>query len=213
MCRVAEFLFLAVLGARLASTARGQTITEFTVPTAASSPHYIVAGPDGNLWFTEYIGNRIGQISTAGAVREFLVPTLQSGPWGITVGPDGDLWFTEQLAGKIGRITTAGAIAEFTISTFDSGPRGIAVGPDGNLWFTESSLSANKIGRISRSATSNPRGSTRPSPARRSLPNSLLRLQRNVQIYEAPAGSRAPGKNAPGELEAARQRHDETLLL
>src|SRR5262245_37930232 len=28
-------------------------ITEYTVPTVPGRPHAIVAGPDGNLWFTE----------------------------------------------------------------------------------------------------------------------------------------------------------------
>jgi IPT/TIG domain len=31
------------------------------VPTAGSNPSGIAAGPDGALWFTEYLGNEIGQ--------------------------------------------------------------------------------------------------------------------------------------------------------
>src|SRR5262249_44562520 len=38
-------------------------ITEYTVPTANSDPFGIAAGPDGNVWFTEYDGNQIGQLS------------------------------------------------------------------------------------------------------------------------------------------------------
>jgi virginiamycin B lyase len=38
-------------------------ITEFTIPTASSSPEGIVSGPDGNLWYTEHGGNKIGRIS------------------------------------------------------------------------------------------------------------------------------------------------------
>jgi virginiamycin B lyase len=55
----------------------------------------ITAGPDGNLWFTEYGGNKIGRITTAGVITEFPIPTDDSEPWGITSGPDGNLWFTE----------------------------------------------------------------------------------------------------------------------
>jgi len=33
---------------------------EFPVPTAGSAPVGITAGPDGNLWFTEFYGNKIG---------------------------------------------------------------------------------------------------------------------------------------------------------
>jgi len=39
------------------------SITEFPVPTADSGPWAITAGPDGNLWFTEYDGNKIGRIT------------------------------------------------------------------------------------------------------------------------------------------------------
>src|SRR5260370_26705818 len=35
-------------------------ITEFPVPTAGSAPRDMTTGPDGNLWFTEYLGNTIG---------------------------------------------------------------------------------------------------------------------------------------------------------
>lgn len=34
----------------------------------------IVAGPDGNLWFTEYDGDRIERITPAGVVTEYSVP-------------------------------------------------------------------------------------------------------------------------------------------
>ena len=37
-----------------AVVARGQVVTEFPIPTAGSAPFGIAAGPDGNLWFTEY---------------------------------------------------------------------------------------------------------------------------------------------------------------
>jgi len=37
-------------------------IREFPVLTANSQPADITAGPDGNLWFTEFLGNKIGQL-------------------------------------------------------------------------------------------------------------------------------------------------------
>ena len=36
------------------------TINEFPMPTANASPDGITAGPDGNLWFTEYEPTRSG---------------------------------------------------------------------------------------------------------------------------------------------------------
>jgi streptogramin lyase len=125
------------------------TINTFTVPTASSSPIGIVAGPDGNLWFTEYSGNKIGRITTAGVITEFAVPTASAAPQGIAAGPDGNLWFTESGGQKVGRITPSGVIAEYPFLTaHNSSSQGgsIVAGPDGNLWFTESGN--NKIGRI-----------------------------------------------------------------
>jgi hypothetical protein len=44
-------------------------VTLFTTGiTAAAQPFGIVAGPDGNLWFTEFFANKIGRITTAGVV-------------------------------------------------------------------------------------------------------------------------------------------------
>ena len=113
-----------------------------------SGPGSIVAGPDGALWFTEYLANNIGRITTAGAVTTYAVPTFDAGPSGITVGPDNALWFTEEnpSANKIGRITTAGKFTEYPLPTAQSYPGSIALGPDHALWFTETGT--NKIGRI-----------------------------------------------------------------
>src|SRR5262245_20144580 len=74
------------------------TIAEFTVPTADAIPNSITAGPDGNLWFTEYTtGNiGIGMINPAThAITDFPIPSANADPRGITAGPDGNLWFTE----------------------------------------------------------------------------------------------------------------------
>ena len=55
-------------------------------------PFGIVAGPDGALWFTNYIGNSIGRITTTGVVANYTGKGI-SQPGQITVGPDGALWF------------------------------------------------------------------------------------------------------------------------
>jgi streptogramin lyase len=129
-------------------------ITEFTAGiTSGSIPEGIAAGPDGNLWFTEFGGNRIGRITPAGVVTEFSAGiTSGSSPAGIAAGPDGNLWFTEFSGNRIGRITPAGVVTEFSTGiTSNSGPIGIAAGPDGNLWFTE--LDGNRIGQITPNGT------------------------------------------------------------
>jgi streptogramin lyase len=121
-------------------------------------PFDITAGPDGNLWFTEFTtGVRtIARITPQGVITEFpLAPNAANGPFGIAAGSDGNLWFTlsplSDAPGNsaIGRITPQGvAEPEFPLPD-GSVPLGIAAGADGNLWFTE--LDANKIGRITTS--------------------------------------------------------------
>jgi virginiamycin B lyase len=119
-------------------------VTEFPVPTPSSSPEGIALGPDGALWFTEYLANKIGRISTDGDITEFPVPSAGNLEQ-IVAGPDGALWFTDVSGNQIGRITTDGAVTEFPLPTTSSQPIGIAAGPDGAIWFAEAE---DRIGRI-----------------------------------------------------------------
>jgi hypothetical protein len=58
------------------ATAVAQSFTEYPIPTASSSPYGIVAGPDGNLWFTESGTNKIGKVTTTGAFTHYSIPTV-----------------------------------------------------------------------------------------------------------------------------------------
>jgi hypothetical protein len=62
---------LAPLG--LAARANATIVTEFGPLIASSGPTGIVAGPDGNLWFTELDGNRIARLNVE------LVPAVTTG--------------------------------------------------------------------------------------------------------------------------------------
>src|SRR2546427_4600664 len=131
-------LCLAVIASGAAPSAQARTrVREFPIPTQSSGPLGITAGPDGNLWFTEFSSNSIGRITTSGIITEFPIPTTNSGPIRITAGPDGNLWFTENFGNKIGRITTSGVMTQFPVPTASSGPWGITAAPDGNIWFIE----------------------------------------------------------------------------
>jgi serine/threonine protein kinase len=143
---LAGLVIVALAGGVIWFTAH-RSITAFPLPTANSSLGGIAAGPDGNLWFTEF-ANKIGRISTSGSITEFPVPTANSFPYGITAGPDGNLWFADDRSTNIGRISPSGTITEFPVSI---NSLGIAAGPDGNLWFTDAGGS--EIGRISPSGT------------------------------------------------------------
>jgi streptogramin lyase len=140
---------LVGLIAPAASAATSVTITEYSngIPSTAY-PDQIVAGPDGNLWFTDLSGS-IGRVTPAGVITQFPagLPTGEIAA-GLAVGPDGNLWFTDSLTGTsnglIGRMTPTGVATLFTagISAFTYG---IAAGSDGNMWFTEY---GRQIGRI-----------------------------------------------------------------
>jgi streptogramin lyase len=114
-------------------------VDEFPVPNPSSVPFGIVAGPDGNLWFTEDTGNKIGRITTTGGITEFGGLSPVSGPGDITVGPDGDIWFAESCTSQIGKMSTSGTVqGEWPTQTGGVGPQGITSGPDHNIWFSES---------------------------------------------------------------------------
>ena len=96
---------------------------------------HIVAGPDGNLWFTSsYTNNQIGRITPAGVITVFALPTPQSSPQDIIAGPDGNLWFTELGVNRLGRITPAGVITEFALLTSGVIVGPLTVGPNGTIW-------------------------------------------------------------------------------
>ena len=69
------------------------------------SPWGITAGPDGNVWFTEYFGDVIGRITPTGTITELPTPTQFSHPNEICQGPNGKLWFTESGVEQIGKLT------------------------------------------------------------------------------------------------------------
>src|SRR5262249_38165424 len=81
---------------------------------SGSDPNQIVAGPDGNLWFTDLENKTIGEITTSGKVTVYPIP---GGPAvAITNGPDGALWYTQNTQnGGIGRITTSGKVTYFGV--------------------------------------------------------------------------------------------------
>jgi streptogramin lyase len=152
------------------------SVTEFTAGvtpgfTANGRPDGITAGPDGNIWFTEFgvvcgeAANCAGQppgavarLNADGSVTEFtggVTPGFgsQGGPSGITTGPDGNIWFTEapDLGGAVARLNANGSVTQFVVPGFiaSGGPDGITTGPDGNIWFTDLGvLGPGGVGRV-----------------------------------------------------------------
>jgi virginiamycin B lyase len=128
-------------------------IREFPLPDTRNEPDLIAAGPDGNLWFTDYPydstnetydGGAIGRISPTGTFQEFSLPKSGISLGGIAAGPDRNVWFIEEklelqtdtyVSDTIGRITPAGVIREYPLPEPSGRSIGIVSGPDGNLWF------------------------------------------------------------------------------
>jgi streptogramin lyase len=90
-----------VATALFATTAAAATITEFPIGTPGShKPHYIEAGPDGNLWFTDRgSGGGIARISPAGEVFAPIGGTIDETD--LAFGSDGTLyWVGDSKRGK-----------------------------------------------------------------------------------------------------------------
>jgi streptogramin lyase len=125
------------------ATASTPVVTNFAPTDSAdiNVPLAIVAGPDGNLWFTNSGNNSIGTVTTAGTFTSYTGMGIST-PRGITVGSDHNLWFTN--ANAIGKITTTGTVTLYA-GTGISGPTAIAAGPDGDLWFNSNNGFIGKI--------------------------------------------------------------------
>lgn len=126
--------------------AQAITVNEYAIPTPNSNPFQIVAGSDGNLWFTESRAAKIGRITPSGMITEFPLPNPFSGVLGITAGPDGNLWFVTVLPGnnRIARLTTAGVITEFPLPNPSDSPYSLIAGRDA-LWYL---VAGRKIGKV-----------------------------------------------------------------
>lgn len=106
-------------------------------------PGRIVAGVDGNVWFTERASTllgegRVARIAPTGTIAELAGPFPDLG--GIAAAPDGNVWVAFGMEhpghGGLGRIAPDGGIVTLPL-TKTSRPTGeIVSGPDGNLWAT-----------------------------------------------------------------------------
>jgi streptogramin lyase len=143
-------LILGALAWLLPCGLAAQAVIEFPLGGSNGQPTGITAGPDGNLWFIDWLGH-IDRITPGGVVTKFPVPPLVGQASSIATGPDGALWVAEWTKNVIGRMTTAGVWTEFPTPTASSGPETIVAGPDGAMWFTETG--PGKIGRMTTSGS------------------------------------------------------------
>lgn len=136
------------LGAGQVRASTSVTFSVFNLATQSAGPNAITAGPDGNLWATEFFVGNIVKMSPSGTVlAEYHVPNTVC-LVNIINGPDSALWFVDLCGNFIGRITTNGFISEYPVPKdrvlqpwkkqgLGQAPASITIGPDGNLWVAE----------------------------------------------------------------------------
>jgi streptogramin lyase len=61
-------------------------------------------GPDGNIWFTQYLGNNVYRMTPSGTLS-LAFNRNATYPQDIVGGPDGNIWFVESYTGVIARLT------------------------------------------------------------------------------------------------------------
>jgi streptogramin lyase len=109
-------------------------------PAVAHNTNFLqnlVAGPDGNVYFSSGLANNVASISPSGGVKVYDTTSVSPhGPSGLTLGPDGNIWFDELFANAIGEvnITTGKVTAIQNASGSLTAPVTLTMGPDKNIW-------------------------------------------------------------------------------
>lgn len=120
-------------------------------PAGYSSPFFVAADANDNLWFTEPVTNALGELDHLGNWHQWTVSTPRANPLDLTIDHAGQVWFTEPGVSEIGMFNPA-TQQFFSIPTpsASSYPYGIT-GPDpvsGSIWFTENNNRVHRIGRF-----------------------------------------------------------------
>jgi virginiamycin B lyase len=114
-------------------------ITEFRINNNDSFPFGIVAGPDGNVWFTEYKNRTIAYINSSGEITVFKTLPDRGTPSRIIVGPNNSLWLTEMGTNKLLQIDFPHL--EVTSFGLDGMPNAIISTHDGDICYSTTSPS------------------------------------------------------------------------
>ena len=122
------------------------SLSEWTVPTAASQPYGIGVDTNGRVWFTENATNKIARFDPSNNnFTEWNVPTPNSQPHNVfvklvTVSNVSltQVFFTEFASSKIARFdSSTNNLTEWALPA-GSNPAGIYVDEKNDIWFTES---------------------------------------------------------------------------
>jgi hypothetical protein len=124
---------LAMASSALAAPALTGT---FELGTKITGNNKLVAGPDGNVWFT-LSGKKVGKISPAGIVQIYELSGIENAI-GISVGPEKRIWIVAK--GKATSFLPAdpeGTEEDFESALIKDEPN-IVLGPDSKFWVASS---------------------------------------------------------------------------
>ncbi|MDZ5664071.1 hypothetical protein SFC79_20010 [Nocardioides sp. S-58] len=124
--------------------------TTYPLPSDATYPNGLAAGPVGSIWFTRSSSGTmftspsrgsIGYLDQASGATKIWQTGSRSAPTDLVQGPDGQMWFTNVGAAPgIGHIAANGVGAISSVGNYE--PTSLTFGPDGAIWFTDSKNNA-----------------------------------------------------------------------
>ncbi len=114
---------------------------------------YVTRGPDGNIWFTDYLGKKIGVVNSGdGKIREYQPFDNYGFTFGITSGPRRHLFVVVAgfMYGYVAELDTQPRLVkDIRINGNYCWPNAIASGPYDTLWVANSA-NCPKVTRIDR---------------------------------------------------------------
>lgn len=119
--------------------------TTYPLPSDATYPNALAAGPVGSIWFTRSSSGTIftspnngsvGYLDAATGATRIWQTGSRTAPQDLVKGPDNQMWFTNGGAAPgIGHISADGVGAITAVGNY--APTSLTFGPDGAIWFTD----------------------------------------------------------------------------
>jgi virginiamycin B lyase len=119
--------------------------TTYPLPSDATYPNALAAGPVGSIWFTRSSSGTIftspnsgsvGYLDAASGGTQIWQTGSRTAPQDLVKGPDNQMWFTNAGAAPgIGHISATGVGAISSVGNYE--PTSLTFGPDGAIWFTD----------------------------------------------------------------------------
>ena len=177
-------------------------ISSFNAKSQSLSVDSLVAGADGNLWFTEGSGRFVfGRLSPSGVVTRFRIPDLHTAAQ-VANGPNGSLIVTglnRKFKDEVFSVTAADAV------TRDAVPQAISKAffkilgsADGSLWLTSAGFQTFKLGEITASGVATSYDLSSFIPGRQNFGTSMVLGQDgNLYLLDSDMGTNEVSDGLP----------------